>query len=49
MSGLAHEKYDLLDGGIVLVRPDGYIAYRSADFDAGALRSYLSRLFFSSS
>ena len=45
VSGLAHAAYGLFDGGVILVRPDGYIAYRNGDFDAVALRSYLARLF----
>jgi 2-polyprenyl-6-methoxyphenol hydroxylase-like FAD-dependent oxidoreductase len=45
LSGLAHAAYDLYEGGIVLVRPDGYIGYRSADFDLAKLRAYLARIF----
>ncbi len=43
LSGLAHAAYGLMEGGIVLVRPDGYIGYRSNDFDSGKLQGYLSR------
>ena len=45
LSGLAHAAYALLAGGIVLVRPDGYVAYRSNDFDSVRLRAYLARVF----
>lgn len=46
-SGLAHAAFGLTNGGVILVRPDGYIGYRSDDFDSVALRSYFSRLFLS--
>jgi len=45
VSGLAHTVYGLLEGGVVLVRPDGYIGYRSNDFDPLRLKAYLGRLF----
>jgi hypothetical protein len=45
LSGLAHAAYDLYEGGIVLVRPDGYIGYRSSDFDPLKLETYLARIF----
>lgn len=45
LSGLAHAAYGLVEGGIVLVRPDGYIGYRSDDFDPLKLRAYLARIF----
>jgi 2-polyprenyl-6-methoxyphenol hydroxylase-like FAD-dependent oxidoreductase len=45
LSGLAHAAYDLYEGGIVLVRPDGYIGYRSSDFDPVKLQAYLARIF----
>jgi hypothetical protein len=45
LSGLAHAAYGLTDGGVVLVRPDGYLAHRSAGFDAVSLRRYLDRIF----
>ncbi len=47
LSGLAHFAYGLTNGGIVLVRPDGYIGYRNDGFDAMALRSFISRTFVS--
>ncbi len=45
LSGLAHAAYQLMDGGIVLVRPDGYVAFRSDDLDPQKLRAYLLRVF----
>ena len=45
VSGLAHAAYGMIGGGIVLVRPDGYLAYRSDDFDPVKVRSYLGRIF----
>jgi hypothetical protein len=45
VSGLAHAAYGLSGGGMVLVRPDGYIGYRSNDFDALKLKAYFGRLF----
>jgi hypothetical protein len=44
-SGLAHNTYGLFDGGIVLVRPDGYVGYRSDEFDPEKLKAYLGRIF----
>ena len=43
LSGLAHAAYGLLDGGMALVRPDGYVGYRSTDFDANKLHAHLGR------
>ena len=45
VSGLAHGAYGLFAGGMVLVRPDGYIGYRSDDFDPLKLKAYFGRLF----
>ena len=45
LSGLTHAAYDLFDGGVALVRPDGYIAYRSDDFDPVKVKRYLVRIF----
>ena len=45
LSGLAHAAYGLIDGGVVLVRPDGYLAYRNAEFEAASLRRFLDRTF----
>jgi 2-polyprenyl-6-methoxyphenol hydroxylase-like FAD-dependent oxidoreductase len=44
-SGLAHFAYGLIEGGVVLVRPDGYIGYRSDNFDLENLQTYLTRIF----
>jgi 2-polyprenyl-6-methoxyphenol hydroxylase-like FAD-dependent oxidoreductase len=45
ISGLTHAACDLTRGGMLLVRPDGYVGYRSDDFDLLRLRNYLRRLF----
>ena len=45
LSGLAHAAYDLLEGGVILVRPDGYIGYRSKGFDLVTLQAYCGRVF----
>jgi 2-polyprenyl-6-methoxyphenol hydroxylase-like FAD-dependent oxidoreductase len=45
LSGLAHAAYGLMEGGVVLVRPDGYIGYRSDTFDPVTLRAYFGRIF----
>jgi 2-polyprenyl-6-methoxyphenol hydroxylase-like FAD-dependent oxidoreductase len=45
LSGLAHAAYDLSEGGVALVRPDGYLAYRSREFEPSGLLSYLARFF----
>jgi hypothetical protein len=44
-SGLAHAAYALFEGGVVLVRPDGYVGYRSNNFDLENLQTYLARIF----
>ncbi len=44
-SGLAHAAYGLIEGGVVLVRPDGYIGYRSDNFNLENLQTYLARIF----
>ena len=44
-TGNVHAVYDLSGGGVVLVRPDGYIAFRSDNFDFTALRVYLAKNF----
>ncbi|MGH8094738.1 MAG: FAD-dependent monooxygenase [Chthoniobacterales bacterium] len=49
LSGLAHAAYGLFEGGVTLVRPDGYIGYRAADFNAPRLQAYLGRTFSNSS
>ncbi len=48
LSGLAHSAYGLSEGGLVLVRPDGYVGYRDNDFDSTRLRACLGRTFISS-
>ena len=48
LSGLAHSAYGLPEGGVVLVRPDGYVGYRDNDFDSTRLRACLGRTFISS-
>lgn len=45
LSGLAHAAYDLLEGGVILVRPDGYTGYRSNGFDPVTLQAYFGRVF----
>lgn len=45
LSGLAHAAYGLTSGGVILVRPDGYIGYRSAHFEPNPLRTYMARIF----
>ncbi len=45
LSGLAHAAYGLFDGGVVLVRPDGYLGYRNNKFDPVSLENYLARIF----
>jgi len=44
-SGLAHAAYGLFDGGVVIVRPDGYVGYRNNKFDLENLKTYLARIF----
>ena len=43
--GAAHRAYHADDERLYLVRPDGYIGYRSQPADAGKLVDYLRRLF----
>ncbi len=45
ITGSVHATYALLEGGLVLVRPDGYIAFRSDAFEIEILRKYLARNF----
>ena len=44
VSGLAHAAYSLTEGGVVLVRPDGYLGYRSDSFDPITLQAYFERV-----
>lgn len=39
----AYTAYDVSDEACYLVRPDGYIGFRSSPVDCGALRAYLQR------
>ena len=43
LSGNVHSLYHMLNGGVVLVRPDGYLAFRCDRFDATKFRTYLTR------
>ncbi|MEO6870708.1 MAG: FAD-dependent monooxygenase [Chthoniobacterales bacterium] len=43
LTGLTHAAYGLTNGGFVLLRPDGYVGYRSDDFESGKFRAYLAR------
>jgi FAD binding domain len=45
LSGSAHLLYQLPNGGLILVRPDGYIAFRSNRYDIETFRAYLTRTF----
>jgi 2-polyprenyl-6-methoxyphenol hydroxylase-like FAD-dependent oxidoreductase len=45
ISGNVHSLYHMLTGGVVLVRPDGYVAFRCDRFDAAKFRNYLTRIF----
>ena len=45
ISGNVHSLYHMLNGGFVLVRPDGYIAFRCDRFDTAKFRNYLTRIF----
>lgn len=44
-NGEAHLAYDALEETAYLVRPDGYIGFRSAPVDAATLRAYIARWF----
>jgi 2-polyprenyl-6-methoxyphenol hydroxylase-like FAD-dependent oxidoreductase len=45
ISGNAHSLYHMLTGGLVLVRPDGYVGFRCDRFDAAKFRGYLIKTF----
>ena len=45
ITGNVHSLYHVLCGGVILVRPDGYVAFRSDRFDAAKFRHYLTRMF----
>lgn len=38
-------RYGLPDGGLALIRPDGYLAYLDAHRDPAVLRAQLNRTF----
>ena len=44
-SGEAHRRYAVTGAGYYLVRPDGYIAFRSAGLAADPLAAYLQRVY----
>jgi FAD binding domain len=44
-NSLARERYGIKASGIVLLRPDGYVAARSASFDDELLQTYRKRVF----
>ncbi len=48
-SGLVHERYGLKGAGCYLIRPDGYVAFRAPGSDLRPVRTYLQRMFPSSS
>jgi hypothetical protein len=43
--GELHHRYGARSACLYVVRPDGYIGFRSQPPDGDALRSYLSRIF----
>jgi 2-polyprenyl-6-methoxyphenol hydroxylase-like FAD-dependent oxidoreductase len=45
ISGNVHSSYHMLTGGFILVRPDGYVAFRCHQFEAEKFRNYLTRIF----
>ena len=45
ISGNAHTLYEVLHGGVILVRPDGYIGFRSDRFDPQIFRAHLTKIF----
>ena len=45
LSGAVHALYELPNGGVVLVRPDGYIGYRSDSFDIIGFQTFLNKIF----
>ncbi|WP_449867066.1 hypothetical protein [Paenibacillus arenilitoris] len=44
-SGSLHQLYGFQDGGLALIRPDGYIAFLSHSVSADGLLSYLRKIF----
>jgi 2-polyprenyl-6-methoxyphenol hydroxylase-like FAD-dependent oxidoreductase len=43
--GVLHELYGLSGPGLYLIRPDGYIAFRTPGLDTAALAAYLRRVY----
>ena len=43
--GELHRRYGASREGLYLMRPDGYVGFRSQPADVSALRAYLDRLF----
>ena len=43
--GLLHRRYGITRSGLYLVRPDGYIAYRSAEVNPAGLAKYLDDVY----
>jgi hypothetical protein len=44
-SGLLHDRFGARAACLYLIRPDGYVGYRSMPPDVGKLREYLGRIF----
>ena len=45
ISGNAHMLYEVPHGGVIFVRPDGYIGYRSDSFDITGFHTFLNKIF----
>jgi 2-polyprenyl-6-methoxyphenol hydroxylase-like FAD-dependent oxidoreductase len=45
ISGSVHSLYEMMAGGMILVRPDNYIAFRSNNLNPATLRDYLAKIF----
>ena len=43
--GVLHERYGLDHSGLYLIRPDGYIAFRSPRLDPAPLQAYLQKIY----
>ena len=44
-SGVLHKSFGITDSGMYLLRPDGYIAFRTAQLDPAPLRAYRQRIY----
>ena len=44
-TGALHESFGLSGPGLYLLRPDGYVAFRTASLDLAALRAYRERIY----